>query len=196
MADLTKKTRFCWITIRKHEQDYPLDFEKRLKDYCEENCKTYAFICHDHDLDLKSMTIERHYHLYGEFKKNQRLSTRLNGLVLLGGFANPFGIQIERAMSPVRCIQYLIHKKQPEKTQHSIDEIISNIDRDELQCILDTDNDSDDICTFDFIIQCLYQEKTIADVIQKLGLHNYKNYRNVIWDLIKTSQHLKAKYNV
>lgn len=190
MADLSKKTRFCTICIRK--QSYALNFDNKLKDYCDDFCERYTYIKHENDVSVKGLLEDTHYHLVLVYKKNQRLSTRLNELVQYFGFDNPFGIQVDKTISTTNSIQYLIHKNNPEKTKHSIDEIICNYDRLELKAIIDSE--SDNACTFEFLLEVLMTENNILNVIQRIGLVTYKHYRLVIWDMINGISTLRGRY--
>lgn len=192
MADLSKKTRYCFITIRK--LSYPSNMDELLKNYCETFCKRYTYIKHEGDVNLENAVEDTHYHCVLEFKENQRMSTRLNCLCDYFGFENAFGIDIDRIKSNVKCIQYLTHQNDKVKTQHSADEIICNYDREELRLILESEQD--DVTTFDYLISVLMEETNILGVIQRLGLNQYKTYRNVIWDMINGMAYLQAKYKL
>lgn len=190
MADLSKKTRFCNVCIRKDK--YPSNFEEKFEEYCKSFCETYTYIKHEGDINLQGEIEGKHYHLVAVYKKNQRLSTRLNDIVAFFGFPNPFGIQIDKTISNSQSIQYLIHKNNPEKTTHSMDEIVCNYDRGELKCIIESDHN--DTITFDYLITILSEENNIADVIRRVGLQYFKVYRLVIWDLINASSTLRSKF--
>ena len=190
MADLSKKTRFCTICIRKLV--YPTNFDNKLVEYLNSFCETYTYIKHDNDINVNGEYENTHYHLVVVYKQNQRLSTRLNNIVDYFGFDNAFGIKVEKTISNIASIQYLIHKNNPEKTQHSIDEIKCNYDRGELKCIIESENDR--VTTFDYIYSVLVEEDNLTEVIKRLGLLTYKQYRLVIQDIIKSIPQFRSKY--
>ena len=81
----------------------------------------YAYILHENDVNEKGEVEQAHYHI---------CMRKINGSnfgfdVLKSAF--PVG-KIERGRTWEYMLQYLLHKNAPEKTQHTIEEIITNID--------------------------------------------------------------------
>lgn len=177
-SSLSTQTGKLFIVIRKNK---PLDIQK-IKDYCCEYGKEYAFICHGKDIDpVTGLIIPVHYHIVMNAKDSKkRLSTHLNDLSGFFGFNDNNGIEIDKYRTYENALQYLLHKNNPEKTQHKANEIVTNIDRDELTTYLTCDSS---VISFDYVYSICLSSHNIVDVIKGLGLSNYNKYRNTIWDI-------------
>ena len=119
---LTTQTTKLFIVIRKNKK-----FSKEfIKQYCDDHFENYAFIEHKEDIDpLNGMVIPVHYHIVGNaLKKKTPLSTHLNDIVRYFRFDNANGIQIDKYDNYISALQYLVHKNNPEKTQHDIKEVV------------------------------------------------------------------------
>jgi len=184
MSSLTIRTKYVNIVIRKLE--YPLNFDDKLREFVLNECSTYSYICHDKDINGYGEIENRHYHLVLVYKEVKRLSTHLNYLCDFFGFRNNNGIEISKTTSETCSIQYLLHKNNPEKTQHKIDEIISSYPRGELQSIIDSE--TDDSVTYDYIMKLIRECPTRLYLIQSLGINRYKNYRSVILDMLEEAK--------
>lgn len=78
----------------------------------------YAYILHDKDIYENGDTKAPHYHLYVYYQN----------AITLNSMGNRFyGAHIEKPINKDYCIQYLIHRNDPQKYQYSSDEVISNI---------------------------------------------------------------------
>lgn len=177
-ASLSTQTARLFIVIRKNKV---IDINK-IKSYCELYGEEYAFITHKNDIDpLTGLCIPIHYHIVMNAKdKRKRLSTHLEDIRSFFGFKNNDGIEIDKYRSFENALQYLIHKNDKDKTQHSIDEIITNIDKDELTTFITCDTL---VISFDYIYSLCKNANNILDVIKALGLSNYQRYRSTIWDI-------------
>lgn len=181
MSTLETRTKYVNLVIRKLE--YPNNFEDKLREFVTSECTTFAYIKHEHDVNGYGEIEHLHYHLVLVYKEAKRLSTHLFYLTSFFKFPNANGIEISKTTSRTSSIQYLLHKNNPEKTQHKIDEIISSIDKDELQVILDAECDSS--VTFEYVLKLVKENPTKMHLIHALGLNTYKNYRSVILDIIE-----------
>lgn len=180
MANLLTRTKYVNFVIRK--LSYPNDFENKLLEFCKAECDRYSYIAHENDINGYGEIESLHYHLVLVYHTAKRLSTHLNYLCDILGFNNNNGIEISQTKSEVLSIQYLLHKNNPEKTQHNISEITSSISTDELQTILDSE--SDNVVTYEYILNCIRENPTKLYLIHKLGINTYKNYRYVILDML------------
>ena len=100
-----------------YDEKYIQAFLDRYK----EDSIEYAYILHKEDTNENGETEKAHYHI---------CIRNINGSnfgfdVLKSAF--PVG-KIERGRTWQYMLQYLLHKNAPEKTQHTIEEIITNID--------------------------------------------------------------------
>lgn len=138
MANLESKATKITLVIRKGVALKKSD----INSLCDTYLSRYAWIEHAKDINLAGEVESIHYHIVGELKERTRLGTFLNRVVAHFGFDNPFGIEIDTAKCIESCYQYLIHKNDKEKTPHEIEEIISNIDKEELKTIIDTAMDT------------------------------------------------------
>lgn len=172
-----QSTKVC-IVIRKGIS-IPTD---KIKAYCEKYFHKYAFIEHLHTFDVDGTEIPVHYHIVGDFLASKvAFSTRLNTIVDFFGFDSAIGIEIEKYTSLEKSIQYLTHKNQPEKTPLSVENVITNIPKEDFDLLYTSDNGS--IITFDTIYSLCYQHRNIIGVIKDIGIGNYRTWRNVILDV-------------
>lgn len=179
MPSLDSQTTKINLVIRKNKK-IPLNL---IVDYLEKNANEYAFIEHTRDISPKTAEVEGvHYHIVFNAKyKKIRLSTRLNGIVDFFGFDNAFGIEIEPYRSLEASLQYLIHKNNPEKTQHSISEVITNFDEGDFKTLMNCEIDN--VMSFDRLYASIVASDNIIDVIRDIGIGNYRTWRNVITDM-------------
>lgn len=177
-ASLSTQTGKLFIVIRKNK---PLPLDK-IKAYCAEYGKEFAFIVHDKDIDsVTGSVIPIHYHIVMNAKDNKkRLSTHLNDISSFFGFRDNNGIEIDKYRNLESALQYLIHKNNPEKTQHDISEIITNFGNDELTTYITCETS---VISFDYIYSLCLSNKNIIGVIKALGLSNFQRYRATIWDI-------------
>ena len=167
------------LVIRKNKQ-ISLD---KIKAYCEKYCLKYAFIEHKGDIEPTTGEVEGvHYHLVLKYSASKvAFSTRLNEICDFFGFENSFGIQIDKIVSLERCLQYLIHKNNPEKTPHNKADIIHNFEQSEFDILMESSQG--ETITFDRLYSTILEANNIIEVIRSLGIGNYRTWRNVIWDI-------------
>ena len=180
MANLLCRTKYVNLVIRLN--GYPNDFLTLLQTYVESNCSRYAYIEHTNDINGYGEQEGKHYHLVLVYNTAKRLSTFLNELCDLFMLPNANGIEISKTTSEVKSYQYLIHKNNPEKTQHKVGEIISNVPLSELTTIMDSEDDS--CVTFDYIMKIIRENPSKLYLIHELGINVYKQYRYVILDML------------
>lgn len=181
MSNLTTQTKYVNVCIRK--LSYPHDFEAKLREYVTSQCSTYSYIKHEHDINGYGEVEGLHYHLVLVYKERSRLVTFLNRIADHFGFANSDGIEIGKTISTTNSIQYLIHKNNPEKTQHKVEEIVTSYPIEELKTIIDSQSDTS--VTFEYIYKLIMDRPSKLYLIQCLGINTYKNYRSVILDMIE-----------
>ena len=176
---LTTQTTKLFIVIRKNKQ-FSKDF---IRNYCENFFVQYVFIEHLNDIEPITGEIEgAHYHIVGIAKKVKTpLKTHLNDLVKYFRFDNANGIEIDKFDNLTLSIQYLIHKNNPEKTQHSFDELIYKWDKDELLMHITTEQT--DVISFDMVYSVCLSSKNIIEVIKGIGFKQYAKYRYTIKDI-------------
>ena len=136
-ANLTTQSQHWFITIRKNI-DLSINV---LKQWCEtmSEGEMFAFIEHKGDLSADTGEVEgTHYHIVLNTSKRPQKIKLLNDIVKLFDFQNPFGIEVDTYDTFEGCLQYLTHQNEPKKTQHNRGEIITNIDSDTFNAILDT----------------------------------------------------------
>ena len=155
-CSLTTQTGKIFLVIRKNKK---ID-KNMIAAYLKEYAIDYAFIEHEKDIEPVTGLVEGvHYHIvYNAKDKRMRLATILNNVVSYFGFKDSNGIEIEKYTSFELSIQYLIHKNNPEKTQHKPEEIISNIDKDLLNTYLTCDME---VLSFDYIYSLCNSNSTI-----------------------------------
>lgn len=147
-----------------------------------EQAQRYAYILHDCDINAEGEEKTPHIHIYAEFTASgRRLGTYLNLLQSYTGL-NPLSISIEKATDPEAVIQYLVHKNAPEKFQYPVEQVITNIPKEELDMIM---SHEDTAFTVDYIQSVWNDTKPFkSDFIRIIGLERYRMYRNVIKDIL------------
>lgn len=183
---LTSQTKKLFITIRKNKA-LP---KERIDEYCKEYFEKYAWIEHKGDISPTTHEVEGdHYHIVADARdKGVSLATRMNTIVQYFRLDNADGIQVDGYGDIVRSMQYLCHLNNPEKTRHEIGEISHNYEKEEFLLIMNSD--SGEIVTFDRLYSVCLESHNIIEVIKALGIKNYKDWRNVIWDIWKTTKDL------
>lgn len=134
----------------------------------------YAFINHISDNDFN------HYHVVLIFEKRKRFKQILNGLAD-GLNVDVNSISICDVMDLTKCIQYLIHKNNPDKFQYNRNSIISNLPIDYLNELLD----SDFIPTLIKDLHLIEYVKTMNNLqlMVLLGVEYYTRHRLTIKDI-------------
>lgn len=175
---LSCQTTKHFVVIRKNRA-YPLHV---IKEWLDNNYKQYALIVHDKDIDpITKQVIPVHYHYVGIALKNKTpMSTFLNDLSKTLKTDN-VGIEFDSFAFLEKALQYLIHRNNPEKTQHEIKEVIySGWSKEEIDTFITCD------CTginFDRVYSLCLAYTSIIDIIRELGLANYHKYRSTIQDI-------------
>lgn len=186
---LTSQVRDLFIVIRKNKV-LP---KKVMIEYCGSMFDKYAFIEHKEDIEPITGLVEGcHYHIWAHVRdKGVAKSTHINAIQKAFKFDTDDGICIEQIANKILAMQYLIHKNNPEKTPHKVDEVVSNIDKDELNLMFTSE--TGDIVSFDLIYTLCLTNKTICGVIKSLGLGVFRSYRNVVWDIWNDVKSQKTK---
>lgn len=141
----------------------------------------YSYIKHNADDDDKNL----HYHLVIYFKgKVKRFSSIQN--IFEGSH-----IEMTNQQRYKRCIQYLIHKNNPEKQQYSSSDIISNLEKSYLDDILNGGGYDFELFQeekiFDYMADFMKNDGrlTMQQFILRFGLGAITKYYFVIKDQIK-----------
>lgn len=176
---LTSQVRDLFIVIRKNKV-LP---KKVMIEYCESMFDKYAFIEHKNDIEPITGLVEGcHYHIWAHVRdKGVAKSTHINAILKAFKFDTDDGICIEQIANKVLAMQYLIHKNNPEKTKHEVKEVVSNIDKDELNLMFTSD--TGEVVSFDLIYTLCRVSTSICQIIKALGINVYRQYRNVVLDI-------------
>lgn len=151
-----------------------------LKEWCDVNCKMYAFIMHDSDILETGEHKTNHIHLVALLNSNRcRLSTTLNNLSAATG-VDTLAISIDKCQDFNGSIQYLIHKNNDDKYQYDVNDIVTNLTDSELNIYLSAEGDS---ISLESLIAVIKRYRSMIDIIRAVGLGVYRVYRNVIWDI-------------
>lgn len=184
-ATLTTQSRHWFITIRKNKEIST----NVLKQWCEQFAITemYAFIEHKGDISADTGEVEgTHYHIVINMSNRHQKIHILNDIVKTFGFDNPFGIEVDTYDTFEGCLQYLTHQNEPKKTPHNRSEIITNIDDDTFNSILDTPIASN--LTSTSLIAYIKQSQDALELMSTLGLGTFDHYLKtirVLWKIIK-----------
>ena len=183
MSNLTTQTAKINVIISL--KDYDLEEAKcgmfpHLTNWCEANCKMYAYILHDKDTLENGSAKTPHIHLIALLNSNRtRLSTTLNNLADSIGVCS-LAISIDKVSDFNGSIQYLVHKNNNDKYQYNVLDITTNMTKGELDVYLNSEGKG---ISLENLITIIKRNKNITDIIRDVGLNNYRLYRNVIWDI-------------
>lgn len=100
---------------------YDEEYLKAFVNNYENDVIEYAYILHKNDVNEKGEVEQAHYHLC--IRKRNKTNFKFETLK----HAFPVG-KIEQGRTWEYMLQYLLHKNAPEKTQHEVSEIVTNID--------------------------------------------------------------------
>lgn len=184
-ATLTTQSHHWFITIRKNI-DLPINV---LKMWCEQYTggEMYAFIEHKGDISPATGEVEGvHYHIVMNSEGRPQKIKILNDLVKTFNLDNPFGIEVDTYDTFEGCLQYLTHQNEPAKTPHDRKEIITNIDSDTFNAILDTPLASN--LTTGSLVAMIKVSDNALDLATQLGLGTFDHYLRtikVLWRVIK-----------
>lgn len=179
MLEDNKYLRFACV-IQCQKFNYSNNLRERL-----ENlsllfpCKYYCII-HDKDIldtgELKGL----HIHLVITFNSRIRLKTALNRICQGFKINDVNAVSISPVHDLTLCIQYLVHKNNPEKHLYKINEVFTNAEEEFYSqvminaCSLEYDGD--------LFTLCLNSENKI-DVLKKIGFAKFSAYAKAI-DLV------------
>ena len=130
-ATRTMRNAFLRISAKNNTSngliEYSMvDIKRMVESFCDRySGAKYAYICHDKDTTPDG-AVPTHYHIFFKFKSPVHFPYIKE--------AFPYG-DIERVRSANACVQYLIHKNNPEKAQYSKDSIFTNMAQDEFDAL-------------------------------------------------------------
>ena len=129
------KTAFIRVAAENNTKDglktYTIDdIRKMVNDFCDRYQNTkYAYIMHDKDENADGRA-KKHYHIVFKFKNPIKFKYLCD--------AFPYS-DIQAARKVNACVQYLIHKNNPEKTQYAKNDIYTNFEQDEFDALFIND---------------------------------------------------------
>ena len=176
----TMRSAFIRISATNNTKDGLVEYSKEqikamVEGFCDRYTNTkYAYICHDKDKSPDG-AVPTHYHIYFKFK------TPVHFPYLKEAF--PYG-DIEKSRSGNACVQYLIHKNNPEKTQYSKDEVISNFTQDELEYLFLNNKK----------LEKLNEESELTDILE--GIANNEIRRFNMFDYISVELYSKHRAKI
>lgn len=187
-APLTTQTKYVSVILGSKKMPLPQRgkewYFERLKSYFDEACEVYGFILHDKDIDEETKAT-KFLHIHGALiMKNakQRLSTIMNALADVIEI-DAQSINIDKMTSKNGSFKYLIHKGYDDKHQYDIKEIQTNLPTDELECILNSD---DDTMNISYLLDvCKTAKGKRIEIMKRIGLTYYHLYRNTIRDILE-----------
>lgn len=182
MANLNTQTGKILLVINFEDKEVDKGVIDNLKDWLEKNTKQYAFILHDKDILEDGTKKTPHLHAVCNMKTTkQRIATILNDLTKSLNIS-AFLVSIDKYSSFHSSIQYLIHKNNDEKYQYDIEDIVTNIPRQELDLFMKYETQSDEL-TAERLIDVVKKSNKRTDIMREVGLFNYRINRPVIMDI-------------
>lgn len=186
-APLDTQTRYIWAILGRKNSPLSKDFKEyynALENWLKYDSELYAFIGHDKDIDDDGLLKFRHIHLLIVLKegKKPRLMTSLNKISKVCDLP-PQDIDIEVADNVEQCIRYCVHKGYENKYQYPVQDLVSSLDDNELQAILNCEHES---ITASYLITAVKVNGCSSiNIMKALGLKSYMKYRNAIRDIIE-----------
>lgn len=180
--NLTKQSKKFAIVLqlsKERAELYPSlsDLLPKLDDF-----EDYAFIKHDRE-DLP------HVHIVLTFSKRKRGQTVLNMLSDVFSVNYRDSLSVEVAEDLPACVQYLIHKNNPEKYQYDQKLIVTTYSDETLNSLLESDAPLD---AYALRAICIAKEGDLIEIAQEIGLNAYSRYRYLI-EYIISKYHLGFK---
>ncbi len=151
----TMRSAFLRISATNNTKDGLVEYTKEqikamVEGLCDRYTDTkYAYICHDKDQSPDG-AVPTHFHIYFKFK------TSIHFPYLKEAF--PYG-DIENARSANACVQYLIHKNNPEKAQYGKDEVITNFTQEQIDYLFLNNKK----------MEKLNEESELADILESIA---------------------------
>lgn len=183
--NLSTQSKKCAIVIQI--SDYSIDFldtfHENLFQWLNINCEEWYAIWHLLDLQDDGTPKNPHLHLVLKLLKRTRFNTILNDMARNLNL-NKNAISIQKPTSYEGCIQYLIHKNDPDKYQYPIEDVQTSVSRDELKIIMEADFVTMDA---DAIIAICREEKTYTAILRRIGLGYFNHYKGVIKTIFEES---------
>lgn len=183
MSNLTTQTAKINAIISLKDrsfEDITSNITPKLLNWCESNCKLYAFILHDKDTLDNGEIKTPHIHLVCLLNGSRwRLSTTLNNIADALKVSE-MAVSIDKVSDFNGSIQYLIHKNNNDKYQYPLTDIVTNMKNGEIDVYLNSESGG---VSLEVLINIIKRNRKITDIIREIGLNNYRLYRNVIWDI-------------
>ncbi len=161
----TRTMRSAFIRIsatNKTEKDGLVEYTKEqikamVEAFCDRYTNTkYAYICHDKDQSPDG-AVPTHYHIYFKFK------CPIHFPYLKEAF--PYG-DIEQARSANACVQYLVHKNNPEKAQYHKADIVTNFLQEEIDFLFYNSKK----------IERLTEEAELREIMEQIADNKIRRY--------------------
>lgn len=189
MANITRTAKKITGVIQNKNKNIDIN---SLEKWLAENCIDYSYIVHDKDVDENGDLKNNHIHVVFTLKKAKiRLSTTINNLsnTLI---CSPFAISLDKADNYPLCLQYLIHRNNPDKYQYDLKDVISNLPFEELSMVL---TETSDIINFDVLkTVCVESCGSKLYIMEKIGVGYYSKYRNVISDILAEIGYVETRF--
>ena len=180
-----KRCSYWFITINKQAACYN-NFKDIINDlsikypYLE-----YSYIYHTKK-EIDDLDEENHIHCIMYFKSQVRSFNTIKKIF------NGSHVEMSNKQRYYRCIQYLVHKNDKNKTQYSFNDIVSNVNSIELNDILNSSGYCYELFESnkleEYIENCIDSGK--ADIyyfFTRFGIDAIKPYYFIIKDLIKSA---------
>lgn len=182
MSKQAKQCAYWFLVI--HEKAKCFSFlDSVLKNLLDENPNfEFSYILHEPDDDCPESI---HYHVVLYFKGKVKRFTTIQTLFE--------GAHIEQSNQQryKRCIQYLVHKNNPEKKQYKQSDIVSNIPIVDMAEILNSEGYDFELFREELIFEYMNDfysvnySVSMNDFVKRFGLSGIAKYYFIIKDMIK-----------
>lgn len=150
---------------------------------CSDNVAEWYVIYH-------SGTNTPHYHYILTLKRQTRVGTMINYIADFLGI-NPLAVNCKPCSSVSAQVRYITHHEEDIKVQFSIDDIESNMSREYIKLLYESDDD-----TFDFhrLVEIIFECGNEIQVMEKLGIALFHKYRYEIKIMLDNSSYVADYY--
>ena len=171
----------CVLQLSKERPELFSDLPSLLPSL--DDLENFAFIKHDQEDKLP------HVHIVLTFAKRKRGQRVLNMLSKSLSLAYSDSLSVEVAEDLGACVQYLVHKNDPDKFQYDPALIVTNFSQEVLNSLLESASSLDAYALRDI---CIAKEGDLIEIAQEIGLQAFSRHRYLI-EFIISKYHLGFK---
>lgn len=178
---LDTKNYACVVSLKGFSKEEAVEkLDDLVLNFC--SLGSIAGIVHDSDIDEMGELKTLHIHLVISLKKRKKATAVINSISAFAD-VSAFAVSVRKAVSIASCVQYLTHRNQPEKVQYREEDIFKFWNPEEWELLYN--GDTEEVLDFETLYRIVRECDTKTEVMRKVGLSYYRNYRpciDVLWN--------------